>query len=145
MAPHIYPPSISKATDRYTGSSLYYRLTKSFGSLNKEGYCLPDGRCHQFALAIGETGTAFEDPRDATCMADFAKYLTNTGNDDTSEPGHPDSASYFLVMQCTCLQGQQYCVLSIQRLPSILSHICWLSLLPRTKAVEDLFQFWFCS
>lgn len=80
VAPHIYPPSISKATDLYSGSGLYNRLTKSFGSLNKEGYCLADGTCHQFAVAIGETGTAFTDARDTPSMADFAKYLTNTGD-----------------------------------------------------------------
>ncbi|KAL3142124.1 hypothetical protein ABBQ32_004742 [Trebouxia sp. C0010 RCD-2024] len=81
VAPHIYPPSISKATDKYQGSGLYDRLSKSFGSLNKNGYCLPDkSKCHQFAVAIGETGTAFQDSRDTPSMASFAKYLTNTGD-----------------------------------------------------------------
>ena len=80
MAPHIYPPSISKATDKYEGSGLYDRLSKSFGSLNKDGYCLSDGsKCHKFAIAIGETGTAFEEHRDEPSMASFARYLTNTG------------------------------------------------------------------
>lgn len=83
MAPHIYPPSISKATSSYSGSDLYNRLTKSFGSLNKAGYCRSDGSgCHQFAIAIGETGTAFDDARDKSSMSDFAKYLTNTGKDE---------------------------------------------------------------
>ena len=80
MAPHLYPPSISKATERYAGSALYDRLSKSFGTLNKDGYCLPDkSKCHQFAIAIGEIGTAFEDHRDTPSMASFAKYFTNTG------------------------------------------------------------------
>ena len=86
MAPHIYPPSISKATSNYAGKGLYSRLTKSFGSLNKAGYCLDDGSmCHQFAIAIGEIGTAFEDPRDTTSMSSFAKYLSNTGNTQLCE------------------------------------------------------------
>ena len=79
VAPHIYPPSISKATSDYEGTSLFNRLTLSFGSLNKAGYCLSDGTCHQFAIAIGETGTAFTNALDTPSMADFANYLTNTG------------------------------------------------------------------
>ena len=78
VAPHIYPPSISKATAAYDGTALFDRLSKSFGTLNKQGYCL-NGNCHQFALAIGETGTAFTNALDTPAMADFASYLTNTG------------------------------------------------------------------
>ena len=79
VAPHIYPPSISKATQAYDGDALFSRLSKSFGTLNKQGYCLSSGNCHQFAIAIGETGTAFTNALDTPAMADFASYLTNTG------------------------------------------------------------------
>lgn len=79
IAPHVYPPSISKATSNYDGSGLFSRLSTSFGTLNKQGYCLSDGTCHQFAIAIGETGTAFTNALDTPAMADFASYLTNTG------------------------------------------------------------------
>ena len=79
VAPHIYPPSISKATQAYDGDALFSRLSKSFGTLNKQGYCLSSGNCHQFAIAIGETGTAFTNALDTPAMADFANYLTNTG------------------------------------------------------------------
>ena len=79
VAPHIYPPSISKATQAYDGAALFSRLSKSFGTLNKQGYCLSNGNCHQFALAIGETGTAFTNALDTPAMADFASYLANTG------------------------------------------------------------------
>lgn len=79
VAPHVYPPSISKATSNYAGSGLFSRLSTSFGTLNKQGFCLSDGTCHQFAIAIGETGTAFENALDTPAMADFASYLTNTG------------------------------------------------------------------
>ncbi|DBB04409.1 TPA: hypothetical protein ACH3X1_012892 [Trebouxia sp. C0004] len=80
VAPHIYPPSISKATSNYAGSGLFNRLSLSFGTLNKAGYCLPDGTCHQFAVCIGETGTAFTNALDNPAMADFASYLSNTGS-----------------------------------------------------------------
>jgi hypothetical protein len=79
IAPHIYPPSISKATSNYAGSGLFNRLSLSFGTLNKAGYCLADGTCHQFAVCIGETGTAFTNALDTPAMTDFASYLTNTG------------------------------------------------------------------
>ena len=79
VAPHVYPPSISTATDRYSGAPLWLRLSQSFGYLNKAGYCANSGTCTQFAVVIGETGTAFQDPRDAQCMADFSSYLNNAG------------------------------------------------------------------
>ena len=101
VAPHIYPPSISKATSDYAGSGLYNRLTKSFGSLNKAGYCLSDGTtCHQFALAIGETGTAFTDALDTPAMADFAKWLTNTGMQVADRSQH--SCIGFLALYRIC-------------------------------------------
>eukprot|EP00891_Asterochloris_glomerata_P005014 jgi/Astpho2/5014/Aster-05948 len=79
VAPHVYPPSISTATDRYSGAPLWLRLSQSFGYLNKAGYCADSGQCTQFAVVIGETGTAFQDPRDAQCMSDFSSYLNNAG------------------------------------------------------------------
>ena len=79
VAPHVYPPSISTATDRYSGAPLWLRLSQSFGYLNKAGYCADSGQCTQFAVVIGETGSAFQDHRDAQCMADFSSYLNNAG------------------------------------------------------------------
>ena len=35
---HIYPPSISKATQAYDGDALFSRLSRFFGTLNKQGF-----------------------------------------------------------------------------------------------------------
>ncbi len=76
--PHI-PPLHQQGHQRLRRDQPFQPLTLSFGSLNKAGYCLSDGTCHQFAIAIGETGTAFTNALDTPSMADFANYLTNTG------------------------------------------------------------------
>ncbi|KAL0031693.1 hypothetical protein WJX79_001570 [Trebouxia sp. C0005] len=80
-APHVYPPSISEAHDKYTGSGLFNRLSLSFGYLNKQGYCSRSNsnNCHQFPVVIGETGTTFALQADQQQMADFALYLNNQG------------------------------------------------------------------
>jgi hypothetical protein len=51
------------------GPSLWDRLSKSFGYLNKNGYCISgvvkgnhSSLCHVFPVIIGETGTAFRVP-----------------------------------------------------------------------------------
>lgn len=48
------------------GWTLWDRLSKSFGYLNKDGYCISGLQsanqstlCHVFPVIIGETGTAF--------------------------------------------------------------------------------------
>nr|QOL01204.1 putative extracellular protein TR9_013c [Trebouxia lynnae] len=80
-SPHVYPPSITKAHDKYTGSALFNRLSLSFGYLNKQGYCSRSnpGNCHRFPVVIGETGTNFALQADQQQMADFALYLNNQG------------------------------------------------------------------
>ena len=74
---------------RYTGAALFKRLSQSFGYLNKQGYCSRSNpsKCHRFAVAIGETGTAFDLYADKQQMADFALYLNNqgSGNDGAHE------------------------------------------------------------
>ncbi|DBB06710.1 TPA: hypothetical protein ACH3X1_012211 [Trebouxia sp. C0004] len=89
-APHVYPPSISEAHDKFTGSGLFNRLSLSFGYLNKQGYCSRSNphNCHQFPVVIGETGTTFALQADQQQMADFALYLNNqgAGNDGQHNP-----------------------------------------------------------
>ena len=77
ISPHVYPPSVTGATQDYTGSGLYNRLTTSFGYLTQPGYC--NGSCKTFPVAIGEFGSLFTDANDVQSMQDFAKYLNNTG------------------------------------------------------------------
>ncbi len=78
ISPHVYPPSVTGATQNFSGPGLNARLSESFGYLTKTGYC--NGTiCKTFPVAIGEFGSRFETPNDITSMQDIAKYLNNTG------------------------------------------------------------------
>lgn len=77
ISPHVYPPSVTGASQNYSGSGLYNRLTASFGYLTQQGYC--NGICKTFPVAIGEMGSRFTENNDIQSMQDFAKYLNNTG------------------------------------------------------------------
>lgn len=87
LAPHWYPPSISKSTTNYMGKGLVNQLTVSSGYLNKQGYC-SSGKCHVFAMLVGESGAALQDPRDTQYYATLKNYLENTGegNDGKHNP-----------------------------------------------------------
>jgi aryl-phospho-beta-D-glucosidase BglC (GH1 family) len=78
VAPHVYPPSISKAQSDFSGPKLFARLDRSFGTLNQAGYC-SGGKCHRFPIVIGETGSAMRIREDAQMLPDFARYLSATG------------------------------------------------------------------
>jgi aryl-phospho-beta-D-glucosidase BglC (GH1 family) len=41
ISPHVYGPSVTSATDTYSGPSFIKMLDTSFGYLSKKGYCLP--------------------------------------------------------------------------------------------------------
>jgi len=43
------------------GDVLREALDKSFGYLNKDGYCDKNGTCHVFPVAIGEFGSRLND------------------------------------------------------------------------------------
>ena len=78
LAPHIYPPSISKATSATTGKDLFARLSSSFGDKTTgKGYCAGQV-CRRFPVVLGEIGSAMQ-PVDTAAMNDFAAYITNTG------------------------------------------------------------------
>jgi aryl-phospho-beta-D-glucosidase BglC (GH1 family) len=70
ISPHIYGPSISKATRAYKGSDLFERLGYSFGYLFKKGY----GGI-KFPIVVGEFGTQFEDPKDLELYQDLSKWM----------------------------------------------------------------------
>jgi hypothetical protein len=82
FAPHFYPFSISGTTDESTGGGLFWRLSTSAGYLNKAGFCV-DGSCHRFPVIIGETGSAFTEPRDLATQLDLIAWATlrGAGND----------------------------------------------------------------
>lgn len=77
ISPHIYGPSISKATEAYKGKDLWHRLDKSFGYLKTQGY-----KGIKFNVVVGEFGTKFEDIRDLELMHDFATWMKANNIDD---------------------------------------------------------------
>lgn len=76
ISPHVYPPSVTGATQNYAGPGLYSRLTNSFGYLTQQGYCNASS-CKMFPVAIGEFGSRFTEATDIQSLQDFAKYLNN--------------------------------------------------------------------
>lgn len=79
LSPHIYPPSVTNAGTDYIGAGLYNRLSTSFGTLAKTGYCV-SVVCHRFPIAVGEFGSFFIDARDLQFFPSFANYLNYTND-----------------------------------------------------------------
>jgi hypothetical protein len=74
LTPHVYPPSITKAS--FLGTSLWDQCRTSFGYLQTRGYCPGDGSgCRRFPVLIGEVGSAFETDEDKAWMDDFADFM----------------------------------------------------------------------
>ena len=63
ISPHIYGPSVSLATDNFSGPGLWNHLSASFGYLTKTGYT-HNGVTKRFAVVIGETGSTFSTAAD---------------------------------------------------------------------------------
>jgi hypothetical protein len=72
MSPHVYPPSITKAT--FLGDALWQQCSIAFGYLQTQGYC-NDGKCTVFPVIIGETGSFLSEWSDKQWMADFADFI----------------------------------------------------------------------
>lgn len=70
ISPHVYPPSVTNATQDYLGAGLSNRMSSSFGYLTKQGY---EGKV--FPVAVGEFGSYFNEEKDLQSMNDIAKYL----------------------------------------------------------------------
>eukprot|EP00890_Picochlorum_soloecismus_P002424 jgi/Picsp_1/3182/NSC_06022-R1_glycoside hydrolase len=79
LSPHVYPASVTYHFETSSGEALYDRLTTSFGSKTKDGYC-NDGQCHRFGVIIGDFGSKFENEDDIESMRDTALYM-NDGRD----------------------------------------------------------------
>lgn len=92
LSPHVYPPTITNATADYYGSGLYGRLSASFGTLAKTGYCV-NAICHKFPIAIGEFGSFFKDSRDFLFFTSFANYMNN--NNDAIDGKHNAVNNWF--------------------------------------------------
>jgi len=81
LAPHIYPPSVSKQEQKTQDPELTARMDSSFGYLGPKGtgFCSgtknPPPPCRRFPILIGEIGSKLEDPRDPPFLEAFAAYL----------------------------------------------------------------------
>lgn len=76
LSPHVYPPTVTKGKN--LGSWLWTQLNKSFGYLQKRGFC-SGGTCHRFPIVIGEFGSFFHEEDDIQWMKDFGEWMGNTG------------------------------------------------------------------
>lgn len=92
LSPHVYPPSVTNAGTNFSGSGLYNRLSTSFGTLAKTGYCV-SGVCHRFPIAIGEFGSYFTQANDLLFFKSFANYMNN--NNDAVDGLHDSINNWF--------------------------------------------------
>ena len=105
LAPHIYPPSVSRQEQKTQEPELTARMDSSFGYLGPKGtgYCGSSSsnnnngsgsgsggngststNCRKFPILIGEVGSKLEDPRDPPFLEAFSSYL-NGGITDASD------------------------------------------------------------
>jgi aryl-phospho-beta-D-glucosidase BglC (GH1 family) len=70
ISPHVYPPSVTNASQDYQGADLWKRLSASFGYLTQQGY-----KGKVFPVAIGEFGSRFTEEKDLQSMHDMAEYF----------------------------------------------------------------------
>ena len=88
LSPHVYPPSVTFQKQNATGEGLRYRMSTSFGSKTKKGYCISDKKCKKFPIALGEFGSKFEEEVDLLTMNGISNYFSNIGqgNDGKHNP-----------------------------------------------------------
>jgi hypothetical protein len=80
LSPHVYPPSVTFNNNAdQAGSGLFRRLSLSFGTKSKSGYCSAKNDCVRFPIAVGEFGSKFEESKDLVSMKDIARYFNNQG------------------------------------------------------------------
>ena len=77
LSPHVYPASVTYHYGTSSGEALYDRLTTSFGSKTKDGYCNDDGQCQRFGVVIGDFGSKFQNEDDIESMRDTALYMND--------------------------------------------------------------------
>jgi aryl-phospho-beta-D-glucosidase BglC (GH1 family) len=81
LTPHMYPPSITRAT--FLGTALWEQTRTAWGYLQERGYCTgvsgSGGRCTVFPIVMGETGSAYEEAEDKQWLNDFADFINAEG------------------------------------------------------------------
>lgn len=93
LAPHIYGPSVSTQVGESTGDALYSRLSRSFGYLNKDGFC-SGATCHKFPVVVGEFNVLMSSPADIAFWSSLVQYLNNKG--DGADGNHNAINSFFM-------------------------------------------------
>lgn len=73
LTPHVYPPSITKAT--FLGTALWQQSAAAFGYLQSTGYCMYGKGCRVFPVLVGETGSTMLEGTDISWHNDFADFL----------------------------------------------------------------------
>ena len=68
ISPHVYGPGVTSASTNYFGAGLWGRLSSSFGYLTTTGYTY-NGVTKKFPIAIGETGSKFQNAGDLKVRA----------------------------------------------------------------------------
>src|SRR5204863_6312911 len=74
ISPHVYPPSVTHASNDFQGEGLWNRMNSSFGYLTQQGY---EGKV--FPVAIGEFGSFFRESKDIQSLNDMTQYFQLTG------------------------------------------------------------------
>eukprot|EP00877_Chromochloris_zofingiensis_P000949 jgi/Chrzof1/10855/Cz05g14190.t1 len=77
LTPHVYPPSITKAT--FLGTALWQQSAAAFGYLQSTGYCMYGKGCRVFPVLVGETGSTMLEGTDISWHNDFADFLNGQG------------------------------------------------------------------
>lgn len=93
ISPHVYPPSVTGATQNYCNMAIWNRLSKSFGYLTKQGYAVDSNPGKVFPVVIGEFGSRFIQEKDIQSMNDIVRYF-NLENDGIDQK-HEQIASWF--------------------------------------------------
>lgn len=83
LAPNAFGPEVLPVPGAATGAQLMAELTRSFGYLNRKGFC--DGEaCTRFAVSVWGFGSDFGSG-DMPTMTDIASYIAATGDGDDEQ------------------------------------------------------------
>lgn len=93
LAPHVYGPSVSDQSSESSGTALFTRLSKSFGYMNKGGFC-SGTTCHVFAVVLGEFNVKMDSAADVAFWSSLVQYLNNAG--EGADGQHNAISSFFM-------------------------------------------------
>lgn len=93
LAPHVYCPGVTMATQCYSGQELYDGLDVSFGYLTvAPGYCVGDN-CRVYPAILDEFGSTLNNTEELACMKSIETYANALA--PTSDATHAPLTSWF--------------------------------------------------